>query len=289
MSWLFSQALVAEYSEASCSDGEQSAPSNTTPTPQAFLSRDKTTDAWSRFPSGMTCEPLTESRGEELLRSFLAAFHAPTYQSPAKALESPASSQDCGVKWRELSARYDRNTSSWKTARCLLSEDLPWSSVTLPKWGMMRNGELWERTMQERRTSGIGAGFLPTPTAKDAASSARITTKTNKYKDAKTWSLATLTDAARLWPTPTARDAKGGYAGGRIRNGKVSWDTLDVAVQYTDNQDKLGGSLNPNWVDWLIGWPIGHTGLDALETGRFQQWQLSHGVSLADPKQRLAA
>ena len=289
MSWLFSQALVEAYSEANSLDGTQSAPSNTTPTPQAFLSRDKTTDAWSRFPSGMTCEPLTESRGEELLTWFLAGSLAPTLVPPARAPESVASSRDCGAKWRELSARYDRNTSSWKTARCLLSEDLPWSSVTLPKWGMMRAGELWERTMQERRTGGIGAGFLPTPTAKDAASSARITTKTNKYKDAKTWSLATLTDAARLWPTPTARDAKGGYAGGRIRNGKVSWDTLDVAVQYTDNQDKLGGSLNPNWVDWLIGWPIGHTGLDALATDKFRQWQLSHGVSLADQKQQLAA
>jgi hypothetical protein len=278
MSWLFSQALVAEYSAASCSDGAPSAPSNTTPTQQAFLWRDKTTAAWNRFPSGMTCEPLTDDRGEGLLKLFLAASHAPTSAPPARVQESPASSQDCGAKWRELSVKFDRNTFSWKTAHCLLSEDLPWSSVTLPKWGMMRAGELWERTMQERRTGGIGAGFLPTPTAKDAASSARITTKTNKYQDAKTWSLATLTDAARLWPTPTARDAKGGYAGGRIRNGKVSWDTLDVAVQYTDNRDKLGGSLNPNWVDWLIGWPIGHTALDALATDKFQQWLRSHGV-----------
>ena len=33
------------------------------------------------------------------------------------------------------------------------------------------------------------------------------------------------------WPTATTRDHKGGYVGGRIRNGKVSMDTLDVAVQ----------------------------------------------------------
>ena len=33
------------------------------------------------------------------------------------------------------------------------------------------------------------------------------------------------------WPTATMRDHKGGYVGGRIRNGKVSMDTLDVAVQ----------------------------------------------------------
>jgi hypothetical protein len=62
-----------------------------------------------------------------------------------------------------------------------------------------------------------------------------------------------------IWPTPTTRDHKGGYIGGRIRNGKVSMDTLDVAVQYTDNQTKDGGTLNPNWVEWLMGYPIGHT------------------------------
>ena len=33
------------------------------------------------------------------------------------------------------------------------------------------------------------------------------------------------------WPTASTRDHKGGYTGGRIRNGKVSMDTLDVAVQ----------------------------------------------------------
>lgn len=33
------------------------------------------------------------------------------------------------------------------------------------------------------------------------------------------------------WPTPVATDGKGGYQGGRIRNGSLSTDRLDVAVQ----------------------------------------------------------
>ena len=64
-----------------------------------------------------------------------------------------------------------------------------------------------------------------------------------------------------MWPTPATRDHKGGYQGGRMRNGKVSWDTLDVAVQYTDNQSKTGGQLNPQWVEWLMGYPEGWTDL----------------------------
>ena len=73
----------------------------------------------------------------------------------------------------------------------------------------------------------------------------------------------TLNRAVQLWPTPSTRDYKGGYIGGRMRNGKVSRDTLDVAVQHTDNQEKTNGTLNPTWVEWLMGFPIGHTDLNA--------------------------
>jgi hypothetical protein len=41
----------------------------------------------------------------------------------------------------------------------------------------------------------------------------------------------TSASASLSWPTASARDSKGGYQGGRIRNGKLSMDTLDVAVQ----------------------------------------------------------
>ena len=55
---------------------------------------------------------------------------------------------------------------------------------------------------------------------------------------------ARLTNASECssWPTASARDHKGGYTGGRIRNGKVSMDTLDVAVQ----AHTKGGILD-NW------------------------------------------
>jgi hypothetical protein len=65
-----------------------------------------------------------------------------------------------------------------------------------------------------------------------------------------------LSAQVKLWPTPAQRDGKGGYQGGRIRNGKISRDTLDVTVQHTDNQEKTGGQLNPMWVAWLMGYPL---------------------------------
>ena len=80
MSWLFSQALVEEYSEGISLDGEQSAQSSGKPTQQAYCAPDKMT-AFSRLSRfGMTCKPLTASRGEELLTLYRAGFHAKTYQ-----------------------------------------------------------------------------------------------------------------------------------------------------------------------------------------------------------------
>jgi DNA (cytosine-5)-methyltransferase 1 len=80
MSWLFSQALVEEYSEASSLDGAQSAQSSGSHTQQAYCAPDKMTafSKLSRF--GMTYKPLTESHGRALLMSYLGAFHAKTSQ-----------------------------------------------------------------------------------------------------------------------------------------------------------------------------------------------------------------
>ncbi len=35
--------------------------------------------------------------------------------------------------------------------------------------------------------------------------------------------------------------------------------------------------MNPEWVEWFMGWPIGMTGLQPLGTDRFQAWLSSHG------------
>ena len=317
MSWLFSQALAAEYSAASCSDGAPSAPSNMTPTPQAFLWRDKTTDAWSRFPSGLTCEPLTDDRGEELLKSFLAGFLVQTSAPPARVPESPASSQDCGPKWRALSARFDRASSSWKTAHCLLSEDLPWSSVTLPKWGMMRAGELWERTTLALRTAATASGSWATPVAnyQMSATIPALLKEAQRLHPRGQWSLATQIAAEhatgnKMWPTPTsdcAKSRKKKYAqGGTALTAAVKmWPTPcaneDAAGRPGSKMQKMlgnhpdirgdltGGTLNPDWTEWLMGWPIGLTASAPLATDKFQRWLRSHGVSSADQQHKEAA
>jgi len=87
MSWLFSRVLVEEYLGGNFSDGEQCAPLNGNPTPQAYLPSDKTTRFWNLSRYGMTCRPLTETRGEELLMLFRAGFRAKTLAVQEKERE----------------------------------------------------------------------------------------------------------------------------------------------------------------------------------------------------------
>jgi hypothetical protein len=80
MSWLFSQALVAEYLGDICLDGEQSVPLNGNSTQQAYCAPDKMTDFCRVSQFGMMFKPLTENLGKELLMSYLADFPVRTYQ-----------------------------------------------------------------------------------------------------------------------------------------------------------------------------------------------------------------
>ena len=161
MSWLYSQALVAEYLGENFSDGEQSAPLSGNPIQQAYCAPDKMTDFSRPSRFGMTYKPLTENRGQELLTLFRGAFLARTYQPQEKAQELTENDQACGEKWRGSFAKYDPDTHSLRTHQCSLLEDLTESCQTLPAWGLMRDGECWEQPTLELRIRGTESGLSP--------------------------------------------------------------------------------------------------------------------------------
>jgi hypothetical protein len=342
MSWLYSRALVEEYSAVTCLDGEPSAPLSGNPTQQAYCAPGKMTEfsRLSRF--GMTFKPLTESRGEELLTSYLAAFPARTSAPQERAQESTGSGQGCGSTWPESLAKYDQDTSTWRTVHSSLLEDSTEFSGTWPKWGLMRDGVSYQQQPLVRHTKETGSGSWPTPTAsampcegtqrimrrkwlegqltleEASAIAGRDVRKAqgkvpawptptvcgnyNKKGLSKTsgdglatavakWPTPQASDnrpratanstvrrmelgkqisleaAVKFWPTPTAHNAKeGGYPAELMRN------TPTLAAQ-------AGGSLNPMWVEWLMGWPLGWTDLKPLEMDKYHLWQQQHGGS----------
>jgi hypothetical protein len=297
MSWLFSQALVAAFSEDTCSDGEPSAPLNGNPIQLAYLSQDKMTDfsRLSRF--GMTFKPLTESLGEELLTLYLAGFHARTLVQPGKEQELTESEAECGEKWQGSFTKYSPDSRSWKTHQCSLLEDLESFSETWPAWGLMRDGECWEQRMLEQTIRGIESGLLPdnvkffhTPntTGLDGGSNSRkaLKNRIENWPTPRSCSAmaATITPEAswnkkrnpnletivgqRMWPTPTSHNAKETNAPSEaLRN------TPTLAAQ-------AGGKLNPMWVEWLMGWPLGWTDLKPLEMDKSHSAPQQHGESL---------
>jgi hypothetical protein len=414
MSWIISNALMRDYENSLCLpeqaaesleesslDGEQSAPSNGNPTPLAFLPPDKMT-AFSRLSrSGTTFAPLTEGLGEDVLTWFLAGFPARTSVAPEMARESTASEAASGLKCLGSLARWDRDTSLWRTHQFSLLGDLEPFSETWPRWGMMRGGECWELLMPVRLTSENESGLWATPTASTGrpepegktgkklvtqvamwpTPQAHKTTRSGEIvnADGTPWNGITkphsktsgrpittaLADAVALWPTPRSQDAKHGsctdYELSRdkgkdllhvaVERAKVDGKECHLPVTSTDttkkpenlatlalsadstiatianaqdqpkrasntskltasstaevwptpkardwkdgtskgpegwtgdlgkavNPSKDGGSLNPTWVEWLMGWPLGWTDLKPLETARFQAWLRSHG------------
>ena len=67
---------------------------------------------------------------------------------------------------------------------------------------------------------------------------------------------ATLTTAVLRWTTPTAHNAKETNA-----PSENDRNTPTLAAQ-------VGGQLNPTWVEWLMGWPLGWTDLKPLATAK---------------------
>lgn len=164
MSWLFSQALVEEFSAATCSDGEPSAQLNVMPTPQPFSRRGKTTGFSHLSQSGLTYAPLTEPHGQALLMSFLAGFHAQTSAPQVKAPVSPETNQGSGSTWRESWLMFDPGTCSWRTPQCSLLGDSASFSGIWPRSGSMRNGVCSELPPLALGIDEIASGFLlPTP------------------------------------------------------------------------------------------------------------------------------
>jgi hypothetical protein len=82
-----------------------------------------------------------------------------------------------------------------------------------------------------------------------------------------------------MWPTPQASDNRdiGNLStpaiARRVEKGKQVILSMCVSSQ--------NGRLNPEWVEWLMGWPLGHTDLKPSGMGRFHEWQRQHSPSCA--------
>lgn len=214
-----------------------------------------------------------EKRGESIL--FAAASPVRTSVTQAGESASPANDRDCGASLPGSFAFFDRNTSSWKMCQRSRYEALIAYSETWPASGLMRNGIVSRLAPLVPRISAGESSFLPTPRASDVSKGSA-----NGNRDDLPGALA------RLFPTPTSRDWKSGSASEETLAKNSRPLNEIVAAMYptprADGLDNCGGSssrriakangtyigrtLNTQFVEWLMGFPIGWTDCDALAT-----------------------
>ena len=199
-----------------------------------------------------------------------------TVTSSLKCLELSRSSGPLGSLVRML-----LESSAWRSIRCYLT----WKVSATPARRL-----LFRLVPSMPRTGGTGAQSWPTPTAADAYTE---DLKSSQQKPGSMHSV-TLSSAVKMWSTPTANDAKNSslppsqikrnqLVGQIMRNMYPTPTTGAGLCGGTRDYQRLkeleesgeisaeerrsmaagnGGQLNPEWVEWLMGFPIGWTELN---------------------------
>ena len=223
------------------------------------------------------CETWTFAHWIRSMRSAADSL-ARTSAPPATGSASPGSAPASTANYCEPLNIWDLPGCSWKTAPESAPKAGTSSSATLWRSDIPGAMESLPRLMLARRISAIDGGALPTVTVTTAKqgflSEAGGTSKGRPL----------LAKAALTWPTPAATDHKTPYRGEALvaqqaKRSKPLRDAISAPA---------GGKLNPLWVEWLMGWPLGHTAIGpsesaALEMGKSRSRQRSRGGSSVAP------
>lgn len=147
------------------------------------------------------------------------------------------------------------NSMMWPTPKANDAEKRGNFDVTNPRNGLPAAAKAW-----------------PTLTASLGTKGGRVTPR----KSREGGTLIEAMSARQNWPTPVATMSKGSSPNALTRKDgqDCTNDRLDHAVMASD-----GGQLNPTWVEWLMGWPLGWTDLRPLATDRCRNAPPQPGVS----------
>jgi hypothetical protein len=256
-------------------------------------------------PATTTCEvlPLTGSQQMELLpMSSVAVSPARTSASQEKARELKAAAAAYGQSTPELLANYDPASSSWRTSQLCLDGALTEFSETWPRSGLMQNGTAYLLPPLVPLTAETDFGSWLTPQAQDAKHSGLAASDQSRdllavqvqmwptpraeYDSGRHKGKAdTLHSAVKMWPTPHgfSQDGKSNGPSGNELGRAVNQSLLPTPTANRRNGlqshgvNVVSGSLNPTWVEWLMGFPLGWTVLEALATPSSRKSRKSSG------------
>lgn len=218
--------------------------------------------SWPKLLSGVTYEPSMLQRGVAAWISSWADTRASHSHTQGNA-EAQTILGTSGLKCFASTENLEPATCSARTSQDTFRLGSPTSLPTLPRSGRMSSGACSARPTLERRTRESGCFFWPTATVMDAASACNSTA--NRAEPGKAHAGDTLTDAVRMWNTPTARD----HHDGACRD--CASPTKGALGRQAPRTDVLGSGtsakavLNPPFVEALMGFPIGWTDCEHSE------------------------
>lgn len=163
----------------------------------------------------------------------------------------------------------DRDTCSWRTLQQSFLTDSEPFSQTWPRWGMTQGGYAYAHPMSGRRITVTDGSCWPTPCATDVKGSPTAERAAESSRGVRLPEEMTR----RMFPTPlTPRANDSENTVGKYYATRKQHDlTSEVAMN--------GGQLNPDWVAWLMGFPIAWANSKATETRKSHSMQQSPGNS----------
>lgn len=230
----------------------QSHIANLTDTRRLFLCPECGMLSLIKLQSGTTCELCQpETLWPELTSSPLD-FRVRIFHLLAAARAWKESEAVYFSKLSDWLMNYDLVSFSWKMSQLSLHEDLEPSLDDFPSSGMTVAGRLFQPRSLEPVICDDDGSCLPTPMAAPCGSNRSMNSKNRRF------GLSQLS-AKGMIPTPLARDSKGmmGRAALERRNSPNLPDTI-------------GGPLNPQFVEEIMGYDLDATALGVLETQWFQ-------------------
>jgi len=136
--------------------------------------------------------------------------------------------------------------------------------TTQPTRFGLKCAESWQMSLPG---TSLPKTYKETQLIKPQTNAKRWATKLERFPyQRKTWVQTTFGNDIGYLHTPTTQ---GNYCAASMQK----WPSCR-------NYKQAFGKVSPESHEYLMGWPIGWTGLKPLEMDRFQQWQLRHSLSL---------
>lgn len=179
---------------------------------------------------------------EDLSTWLQAAFLASHSPLAANASDLPTS-ETCGQQPLNACAWFDRDSHCWRMSQTSFLVDIsePFSQ-TWPQQGMTQNGLFYQLAQLAPHTHENGCSY---------------------------------------WPTPTASEGLGGGSaaiGERAEKRMKRASGHNIARRVHDIfKFRYGKPAQPKFYEWLMGIPIGATGLQPVAMDKFRLWLQQHG------------